>query len=109
MASRDCRRDFRLSAEHLEKISDKRVIGAPDLVVEVASPGTREHDQHEKLDAYALAGVPEYWIVDPIRRTIELLVLENKVYHSSGIFQGKQTLPSKIVLDFPVHVEQFFT
>jgi len=94
---------------HLEKISDKRVIGAPDLVVEVASPGTREHDQHEKLDAYALAGVPEYWIVDPTRRTIELLVLEAGAYRSSGIFEGKSSLPSKVVPDFPVHVEQFFT
>jgi len=96
-------------SEHMDKGPDSHIVGVPDLVIEVLSAGTTGYDYREKWDAYAYAGVPEYWIVDPTRRTIELLVLENKVYGSSGIFQGKQTLPSKIVLDFPVHVEQFFT
>src|ERR1019366_8362101 len=93
---------------HLERISASRVIGAPDLVVEVASPGTTGFDRRQKQDAYALAGVPEYWIVDPASHTVELLILENGAYHSLGIFQGQHTLPSTVVPDFPVSVEQFF-
>ena len=93
---------------HLERISDKRVIGAPDLVVEVASPGTTGFDRRQKQDAYAHAGVPEYWIVDPASHTVELLILENAVYRSLGIFQGQQTLPSTVVPGFFVQVEQFF-
>ena len=93
---------------HLERISDKRIIGAPDLVVEVASPGTTGFDRRQKQDAYAHSGVPEYWIVDPASHVVELLVLENATYHSLGIFEGQPTLPSKVVSGFSVHVEQFF-
>ena len=49
--------------EHLDRIAGTRVIGAPDLVVEIASPSTVRHDLGEKLTAYARAGVPEYWRV----------------------------------------------
>jgi Uma2 family endonuclease len=97
-----------LLATHLERISDKRIIGAPDLVVEVASPGTTGFDRRQKQDAYAHAGVPEYWIVDPASHTLELLILEDAAYRSLGIFQGQQTLPSIVVPGFSIPVEQFF-
>jgi Uma2 family endonuclease len=93
---------------HLEKITDSRIIGAPDLVVEVSSPGTVGYDRTEKQKAYARAGVPEYWIADPASRTVEVLALEQGVYRSLGVFEGKATLPTRIVPDFSVHVEQFF-
>ena len=93
---------------HLERISDSRIIGAPDLVVEVASPGTTGFDRRQKQDAYAHAGVPEYWIADPASQTVELLILENGAYRSLGIFQEQQILPSTVVPEFPVHIEQFF-
>jgi Uma2 family endonuclease len=54
------------------------------------------------------AGIPEYWIVRPTNRTIEILILENGEYYSSGIFRGEQLLSSRIVPELPVRVEQFF-
>ena len=93
---------------HLERITFSRIIGAPDLVVEISSPGTVGHDRTEKQRAYARAGVPEYWIADPASRTVEVLALEHGTYRSLGVFEGKATLPTRIVPDFPVHVEQFF-
>jgi len=93
---------------HLDKVLEKKVVGAPDLVVEVASPGTAAFDRLTKYDVYARAGVPEYWIVNPERRTVEVLVLEGGKYHSRGIFRGQQTLPSQVVPDLPVSIEQFF-
>jgi Uma2 family endonuclease len=92
----------------IEKLFDNRIIGAPDLVVEVASPATATYDRHEKLDAYASAGVAEYWIVDPTTRTVELLVLEARLYRSFGNFEGKTRLPSTVISDFPINVERFF-
>jgi Uma2 family endonuclease len=51
-----------------------RIEGAPDLVVEVLSPGTARRDLGEKLRLYAEAGVSEYWIVDPALQSFEFLV-----------------------------------
>ena len=94
--------------EHLDRIADSRLIGAPDLVVEIASPSTARHDLREKQDAYARAGVPEYWIVTPGEQVVEVLVLEGDFYSSLGVYSGQEMLPSRIVPDMPVRVEQFF-
>jgi Uma2 family endonuclease len=83
--------------------------GAPDLAIEVASPGTAKYDRIVKRELYAEYGMPEYWIVRPEEKSVELLILENGSYRSYGKFQGKQTLPSHIVAGFPTSVEQFFT
>src|SRR5713226_7954856 len=96
-----------LKASH-KKLKERHIIGAPDLAVEVVSPSTETHDRHRKLSAYARAGVREYWIVDPDSRTVEVLILENGEYQSQGVFRGKAILPSRIVPEFMVHVEQFF-
>ena len=93
---------------HLNKVAAKKIVGAPDLVVEIASPSTAVVDRVTKYDIYARAGIPEYWIVKPTNRTIEVLILENGEYYSSGIFRGEQLLPSQIVPGLPVRVEQFF-
>ncbi len=90
------------------KITFSRIIGAPDLMVEVSSPGTVGYDREKKQSAYACADVPEYWIADPWSRTVEVLSLVANGYRSLGVFEGKAVLPSQVVPDFPVHVEQFF-
>ena len=94
--------------EHLERVAEKKIVGAPDLVVEVASPSTAAYDRLTKYDIYARSGVAEYWIVKPTSRTVEVLVLENREYRSLGLFSGQQTLPSRIVPGLLVRVEQFF-
>jgi Uma2 family endonuclease len=93
---------------NLAIITKSRIIGAPDLLVEIASPGTAGHDRRRKQDAYARAGVREYWIADPRAQTVELLTLQQGVYHSRNVFQGGALLPSQVVPELPVKVEQFF-
>ena len=77
-------------------------------MVAIASPGTRTHDRSTKLAAYARAGVPEYWLAEPADGTIEVLALEEGAYRSLGVFTGAATLPSRVLPDLPVRVEQFF-
>ncbi len=48
----------------------EHVTGPPDLVVEVASPGTKTYDARDNLPVYALHGVREAWIIDPRRKTV---------------------------------------
>ncbi len=53
---------------------------APDLVVEVLSETTEKHDRETKFLDYAAHGVPEYWIVDPAKKSIEQYVLQGDDY-----------------------------
>ena len=55
-----------------EKIRTDGVHGAPDLVVEVLSPGTAKRDRGHKKDVYAQCGVREYWIVSPAEKSVEI-------------------------------------
>ena len=61
-------------------LSDQMKFPAPDLVVEVLSPSTEQHDRHVKFEDYAAHGTDEYWIVDPERRAIEQYLLADGQY-----------------------------
>jgi Uma2 family endonuclease len=53
---------------------------APDLTIEVISPGTSAHDRGRKQAVCARFGVSEYWIIDPLEATIEIFVLDGRGY-----------------------------
>lgn len=57
------------------------VKGAPNLVVEVASPSTRRRDETLKRHLYERYGIDEYWLVDPEAGTILVLRLDGGTYH----------------------------
>lgn len=66
--------------------------GAPDMVVEILSPSTQRHDQLVKLGLYQRAGVREYWIVDPMNKTVRVMLLDaggvlqlHEVYDRAGV------------------------
>lgn len=89
-------------------MTPSRIVGAPDLVVETASPSTATYDRSKKLPAYERAGVREFWIVDPVAHTVEVLLIEQHGYRSQGVFAGQSRLPSRVVPQLPVQVQQFF-
>lgn len=55
-----------------DKIDEKGCHGAPDWIIEIVSPSSRRFDYYTKLALYRANGVREYWIVDPMKRTILL-------------------------------------
>ncbi len=57
---------------------------------------------------YEQAGVPDYWLVDEKKRTIELFCLESGKYRACGICKGEQILPSRIVPQMDVSAAHFF-
>ncbi len=61
-----------LTSEHLGFRTQRGIEGAPDLVVEVLSPGTAVRDRNLKRRRYALHDVAEYWIVDVGARRVEV-------------------------------------
>ena len=62
------------------KIKSDGVHGAPDLVVEVLSPSTAKDDRTRKKEVYEACGVPEYWLVSPTDKSIEIYLLESGKY-----------------------------
>lgn len=61
-----------VSRERAHIITEQNIQGAPDLVVEILSPGTRTTDEVTKRALYERAGVTEYWLVDPELERIAL-------------------------------------
>jgi Uma2 family endonuclease len=61
-------------------VEARRIHGVPELVIEVISPGGAARDQVRKRAIYESAGVPEYWIVDPSRKTVLALRLRDGRY-----------------------------
>jgi len=66
-----------LSRERLNVLTKAHVRGAPDLVVEILSPGTRRTDTLTKRKLYERFAVHEYWVVDPVRDVV-------KIYRRTG-------------------------
>ena len=62
------------------KITSDGCVGAPDLVVEVLSPSTAGKDRKAKLRLYQRSGIREYWIVDPVMRTVEVFRLDQNIF-----------------------------
>ena len=60
------------------KLDDRGCNGAPDWVIEVASPGTKRIDYGVKLFKYRSSGVREYWIVNPLTKTVNVYDLEGE-------------------------------
>lgn len=70
----------------------KHIHGSPDLVVEILSESTRNRDLTEKRARYESNGVSEYWIIDPEKKTFEILVLKNGSYEKSDT-DASEVLP----------------
>ena len=58
--------------EHGKEVTDRGIEFPPDLVIEVLSPSTAFQDRGLKRERYARFGVPEYWIIDPTARRVEV-------------------------------------
>ncbi|MBD2576941.1 Uma2 family endonuclease [Oscillatoria sp. FACHB-1406] len=67
----------------------------PALVVEVVSPGkaNEDRDYRYKRSEYAARGIPEYWIVDPHRAKVTVLILVDGFYEETA-FQGNDAIAS---------------
>lgn len=92
--------------ESLHIIEELNIQGAPDLVVEVLSPSNPAHDRNLKYDLYAEAGVQEYWIIDPHRRTVEIHLLRSGAYVQHGKWQEGEAARSVVLDGFSVPVDE---
>lgn len=93
----------------LSKLDDRGCVGAPDLVIEILSPGNSDKEMKLKYDVYEESGVREYWIVQPEYQNVLIYVLDE-----NGKFVGKHPLTSSDFLtptifpDFTIDLSEAF-
>ncbi len=91
-----------------DKIGEKRIMGSPDLLVEVLSTSTAKHDRLTKYNKYQQAGVKEYWIVDPVHETIEIFSLQDGRYIPFNIYAKEDSIKVSIFEDLCIHLNNIF-
>lgn len=79
------------------KIDRRGIHGAPDLVVEVLSDSTKRYDLHTKRRLYELAGVREYWLVDPERYSVQVFTLSEGKYGPAAAYMALSSVPVGIL------------
>ena len=77
-----------------------------DLVMEVISPDNPDRDLIDKRMDYAEAGIPEYWIVNPVTGTVTVLVLSDGEYREHGVFRPGEQADSPSLVGFSVDVKR---
>jgi Uma2 family endonuclease len=92
-----------------EKLDQKGAKGAPDLVVEILSPGNSRRDMKDKFDVYELAGVREYWIFHPIDSfVLPYLLNEEGKFVGLPAVHSPDTLISRIFPELSFSLEEIF-
>jgi Uma2 family endonuclease len=68
--------------------------GAPKFVVEILSPGSVKHDLVRKAELYYRAGVAEYWVVEPLARTLHIFTMpEHGTKYQIKILEAEGVVP----------------
>ncbi len=95
-------------AVHLKP--DQLYYPAPDLIVEVLSKSTQQNDRGVKFEDYAAHNVTEYWLVDPVRETIETFTIDadTSEYAAMGLFRVGQSVSSQVITGFTIPVKAVF-
>ncbi len=92
-------------SENLGRIEEPYIAAAPDLVVEVSSPSTRQLEHLRKRDLYERNGVPEYWLVDLEIERIEIYRLEGDRYGPPSFLGPDDTLTTSLIPGLEVPLE----
>lgn len=91
------------------KLDDKGCIGAPDLVIEILSPGNSKKEIRLKYEVYEEAGVKEYWIVNPVEENVAVLVLNiSGKFEGARLYATDDIIYSKAVEGLAVNLSDIF-
>lgn len=93
-----------------EKLEDDRCVnGAPELVVEILSPGNTNTESKYKLDLYEENGVMEYWMVYPVYKQIHVYLLnENDKYGKPVIYEINEEISSAVLKGLSIPLNAIF-
>jgi Uma2 family endonuclease len=90
-------------------ITEKNIHGAPDLIIEILSPGTAYYDLIGKKEIYEKFAVKEYWIVDPIKQRIEIFENKNNEFELAQKLELGGIARSSVVKGFEASLKDIFS
>lgn len=101
---------FYTHARGVEIIANERLVAAPDIVIEILSPGRENisRDRVAKRQLYGKHGVKEYWIVDSESRSVEVYRLANQSLELVKMFRDVDELTSPVLLGFGCPLSKIF-
>lgn len=88
--------------------ADQALFPPPDFVVEIVSDSTQKIDRGIKFIDYAAHGVSEYWIIDPVNKTVEKYVLQQGEYYLDVKLAAEGRLQSNVIEGFVVELKELF-
>ena len=83
--------------------------GAPDLIVEIISPGNVRRDRKEKKDICQQFAVREYWLIDPLSQTIEIYVMRDNDYQLHDFLEQTGKATSTVLTGFELEISTLFS
>lgn len=92
----------------LSKIDRRGCIGAPDLVIEVLSPGNSEKELRNKYEVYEEAGVREYWVVSPQNQTFLIYTLQDGKFQLSPVKIPGDVVTTSVLPGFSIDLAELF-
>ena len=93
-----------------EIVSGERIIKAPELVIEIVSPGKENarRDREVKRQVYGKHGVKEYWIADPLNRSLEIYRLNRLILALAETLMDEDDVTSSVLPGFKCQARQIF-
>jgi Uma2 family endonuclease len=91
-----------------KKVDDKGCIGAPDIVVEILSPGNNKKELQNKYEVYEEAGVFEYWIIHPLEKTFLKYILTDGHFVPSRLLTIGDVVTTDILPGFVLNLDNLF-
>ncbi|MBM3425907.1 MAG: Uma2 family endonuclease [Bacteroidetes bacterium] len=91
------------------KLDERGCIGAPDLIVEILSPGSSKLELKHKYELYESRGVREYWIIHPEHQNLLIYTWVNGTFVPSHLYTTGDLVESKVVDGFKLDLEEFFS
>ena len=90
------------------KLTDQGCTGAPDLIVEILSPGNTRKEMKEKFELYEENGVLEYWMVNYSEKTVFVYYLQQGKYIGSKPFVGDEKVATSVLNGFVLTPNEIF-
>ncbi len=90
------------------KLDDAGCIGAPDLIVEILSPGNNRKELQNKYEVYEEYGVKEYWIIHPAEQTLIIYTLKESKFVPSRLFTSGDIISSNGMEGFSLDLDYVF-